>query len=330
MTAQLPELADLARTATRLHPRPGAPTVHDSSVGGPLLWPTGEPWPEYEPKQAPYGPLTTLADVHTLRGIVEQERSRPRTGGEILPTGWQAEVIDRIRNGYAPELLPEGPLPLIPLVQLYARDVPGLPCPEGTDMLQALWSPFDEIEGCSGAVQLRWRLSSDVREVLAEPPEPAYIDMSDLVPAPCVLHPEQVREFPPLHLLTEEQTKRLDAWTNWTKERSPDYEQLDYEGDLSIAPGWKLGGWPAHFTYRYPAGSGELQCGECGGPVEALLTVAGSEWDGRSRSWCPVEDVDGHPYHSRTPTVVTVGRGFTLQIYICVGTPSHLPRTIMQ
>ncbi|MGC4987324.1 hypothetical protein ACLQ18_43275, partial [Streptomyces sp. DT193] len=35
ITALFPQLAPLARTTTRLHPRPGSPTVHDSSVGGP-------------------------------------------------------------------------------------------------------------------------------------------------------------------------------------------------------------------------------------------------------------------------------------------------------
>lgn len=40
-----PELVPLARPAIRLHPRPGSPSVRDSSVGGPLLWPAGEPWP---------------------------------------------------------------------------------------------------------------------------------------------------------------------------------------------------------------------------------------------------------------------------------------------
>ncbi|MYS07021.1 hypothetical protein GTW71_11375, partial [Streptomyces sp. SID6041] len=48
VTALFPQLALLARTATRLHPRPGSPTVHDSSVGGPLLWPADEPWPYCE------------------------------------------------------------------------------------------------------------------------------------------------------------------------------------------------------------------------------------------------------------------------------------------
>ncbi|MGQ4336251.1 hypothetical protein ACN6LE_007669, partial [Streptomyces hayashii] len=39
VTALFPRLAPLARTATRLHPRAGSPSRHDSSVGGPLMWP---------------------------------------------------------------------------------------------------------------------------------------------------------------------------------------------------------------------------------------------------------------------------------------------------
>ncbi|MFD7079303.1 hypothetical protein ACFWAK_04255, partial [Streptomyces sp. NPDC059918] len=34
VTAAFPQLAPLARPAIRLHPRPGSPTPHDSSVGG--------------------------------------------------------------------------------------------------------------------------------------------------------------------------------------------------------------------------------------------------------------------------------------------------------
>ncbi|MGW7125545.1 hypothetical protein ACWGG3_35675, partial [Streptomyces sp. NPDC054901] len=48
VTALFPQLAPLARTATRLHPRPGAPTVHDSSVGGALQWAPAEPLPDGE------------------------------------------------------------------------------------------------------------------------------------------------------------------------------------------------------------------------------------------------------------------------------------------
>lgn len=37
--AAFPALAAHRRTATRMHPRPGTPTVRDSSVAGPVLWP---------------------------------------------------------------------------------------------------------------------------------------------------------------------------------------------------------------------------------------------------------------------------------------------------
>ncbi|MEV6978609.1 hypothetical protein [Kitasatospora sp. NPDC093806] len=332
ITVPFPELAGLARTATRLHPCPGAPTVHDSSVGGPLLWPADEPWPHCDPGYPSYRPVTTLADVRELRDLLTRAWSRPRGPQENLLTARESETVDRIHAGPAAELLPPGPLPLIPLVQLYARDAPGLAYPDGTDLLQVLWLPSIGVEGSSEAVQLRWRQASEVRRVLTDPPEPAYVQLRDHVPEPCVLHPERVREFPPYQDLDEELAERLDAWC---ARRS-----VDYQSDLSVAPGWKAGGWPAHFTFRDPADSAELHCGECGGAVTALLTVDGTEWDGATGSWRPVEaDEDaegvekplGHPYRSlRQPTMVSIGRGYTLQFYSCVGTPSHLPRTIMQ
>ncbi|MEV5972256.1 hypothetical protein [Streptomyces sp. NPDC051921] len=326
VAAEIPVLAGLARTATRLHPRAGTPTVHDSSVGGPLLWPAEEPWPEYTPAYRPCGPLTTLADIRTERRVLTHAWARPRAPRENLLTEQEQQVINRINTGHAPESMPEGPLPLIPVAQFYARDVPGLPFPDGTDLLQVLWAPSEEIEGCSEAVQLRWRLSSDVQEILVEPPEPAYVEQSEHVPAPCVLHPEEVREFPPFHALDEEQQSQLLE--------GEEALSVDYRSDLSVAPGWKLGGWPAPFTFRDPADSDELHCAECGGPVEALLTVDSSEWDGASGSWRPVEDADdaGHNLYRNAhgPTLVTIGRGYTLQMYNCVTTPSHLPRTIMQ
>jgi hypothetical protein len=45
IAALFPELREHSGAATRLHPRPGAPTAADSSIGGPLRWPADEPWP---------------------------------------------------------------------------------------------------------------------------------------------------------------------------------------------------------------------------------------------------------------------------------------------
>jgi hypothetical protein len=329
VAAEIPELADLARTATRLHPRPGQPTVHDSSVGGPLLWPADEPWPACTSRHRPFGRLTTLDDVRAVRDVLTRAWSRPRGPRENMLTEQERELVDRIHAGHAPDLMPDGPRPLIPIAQLYARDTPQLPYPAGTDVMQLLWTADTAVEGYSDAVRLRWRLSSEVREILVDPPAPAYVENDYLVPEPCVLHPEQVREFPPDHLLAPELKERLDTWS---KQRS-----VSYWHDLSVAPGWKAGGWPAHFTFRDPAEPDELQCGACGGPLDALFTIGSSEWDGATGSWRPVEDGEsadrpvGYPYRSALdPTMVTIGRGYTLQFYYCVSTPSHPPRTIMQ
>ncbi|MEU3901072.1 hypothetical protein [Streptomyces sp. NPDC045251] len=49
----VPALAPYARPAVLLHPTPGTPGPHDSSVAGPLLWPADEPWPYCSVPEAP-------------------------------------------------------------------------------------------------------------------------------------------------------------------------------------------------------------------------------------------------------------------------------------
>ncbi|GID96358.1 hypothetical protein ACFQFC_08520 [Amorphoplanes digitatis] len=317
-----PELAGRARTATRLHPRPGAPTVHDSSVGGPLLWPAGEDWPVCTGTHRPYE-LTTLRDVRTRRRVLAQAWQRPRPPRTNLLTPDEQAVIDRISAGYDLALLPAEPQPLIPLAQLYARDVPGLPCPDGMDLLQVLWCPFDEIMDSGAEVRLRWRRSGTVTDVPADPPEPAYIGNGDYVPEPCVLHPERVVEYPAYHDLPEELAERVIA-----RERellaSPAPDQPRYQGNLSVAPGWKVGGWAAFFTFRDPADPDELRC--CGAPLEPLLTIA-DEWDPDSITWRPADE-EGSTENN--PTRVVIGRGYTLQVYRCTASSAHAPVTVMQ
>ncbi|MFH8798037.1 hypothetical protein ACH4F6_00335 [Streptomyces sp. NPDC017936] len=320
-----PELAAMSRTATRLHPRPGAPTVEVSSVGGPLLWPVEEAWPtcaqEHHARR-----LNTPEEVRTLRRILTQAW-RHRNPDDGLLTREERAVVDRIHAGHDPHLLTADPHPLIPVAQLYARDVADLPFPEGTDLLQVLWCPFgDAIEGCSEAVQLRWRRAADVVTVLAVAPEPAYIGADDLVPTPCVLHPEQVREYPAAHEMDEELVTRVYRWEEGTT--------LSYRGDLSGAPGWKAGGWAAPYTFRDADEPDDLRCSECRSPTAPLLTVPSGEWDGESGSWRPAGDEpesDAPPYPGPSdPTQVTVGRGYTLQFYACTGDPGHLPLTVVQ
>ncbi|MFC9812925.1 hypothetical protein ACFVJM_12765 [Streptomyces virginiae] len=308
-----PELAGMSRTATRLHPRPGAPTVHESSVGGPLLWPADEPWASCSQEHDAPFELNTPEEVRTLRRI---------RALDVWTDEDHAEV-SRIHAGHDPSLLPEGPHPLIPVAQLYARDVPGLPFPEGTDLLQVLWCPFIDIEYREGseAVQLRWRRAADVAEagVLAAAPEPAYVGTYELVPVACVLHPEQVREYPAPHDLAPGLAGRIARWEEGVS--------ADYRDDLSVAAGWKAGGWAAPFTFRDSGGPQELRCPECSAVGEPLLTLDHTEWQGETSGWRPVEEPPGA---SAAPTDITVGRGYTLQIYGCPADPRHLPVTVVQ
>lgn len=327
IAGDIPALASWARNVTRLHPRAGAPTMHDSSVGGPLLWPADEPWPTCPQPYFASPPLTTLADIRTQRALLTDAWSRSAAGQDFM-TPHEREMVDRLRAGTL-NVLPSGPSALIPLAQLYARDAPALSFPEGTDLLQVLWAASRGLEGCSSEIQLRWRASGDVEDVLMSPPEPAFVEASEHVPEPCVLRPEQVFEYPPGHLLDGELEQQANEWS-----KTNGFGYWDF---YAVAPGWKAGGWPAGFTFRDPPDPEEQECGECGGPVDALLTVGSGEWDGATGHWCPIEDGEdaekpvGYPYRSALdPTMVTIGRGYTLQLYYCLNSPEHLPRTIVQ
>lgn len=96
------DLTPFARTAVRLHPRPGAPSVHDSHIGGPLLWPADEPW-RYCPGTARNEDVPGVVHVPA----VDLDEAHP---------------VDR-------------PMPLAGVAQFFRRDFPKLPFPEGTDLL---------------------------------------------------------------------------------------------------------------------------------------------------------------------------------------------------
>ncbi|MEU9160258.1 hypothetical protein AB0D29_08245 [Streptomyces sp. NPDC048424] len=278
-----PELAAHRRTATRLHPRAGAAGVRDSHIGGPMLWPADEPWPVCE---APHG-----------RG--------------------------------APAALPR---PLLAVAQLYGRDVPDLPAgPDGGDLLQVFWCPFDA-HGPTGAgmyVHLRWRRAAEVRQVLTEPPAPGPVGFDGYVPDPCVLHPEQVTEYPYIELLTGALGARVEEWEDAQEEAAYEADESEadgdgdgdpvpsYQGDLSIAPGWKAGG---HAAWNL-TGPGSMDCRACGSAMDLLLTIATQEWHSDGTSWIPLEERPDD--RTRTPTGVVVGNHGKLNIFTCPREPAH-------
>lgn len=299
LAALFPEIAPLARTATRLHPRPGSPGVHDSSVGGPLLWPADEPWPVCE---KPHG----LGETMVVDGERRRRRVLAAAGGEI--TAEERAELDRLAR-LDEEADPGAPAPLLAVAQLYAEDVPDLAPPPKTDVLQVLWCPRNHDPLYLPEPMLRWRRASDVTDVLAERPEPEVMEYGYL-PEPCVLHPERIVEYPDAETLPAGLQERIRKW-----EASSGH----WYSSLAVAVGWKAGG---HAMWAL-SGPEPMVC-DCGAGMELLMTADSGEWDDTGY-WRPVEDAasEGAFPPRADPTQVLIGRGSGLQIFRCPVSPDH-------
>jgi hypothetical protein len=339
MVAVVPELAAYARTATRLHPRPGAPWVGDSSVGGPLLWPAEEPWPVCTADNAtahrvPY--LRRPADERQIRRILSAAWGRTPRGQRLrIFKEERALLAHADRPVPTSELDRAGPLPLLGVAQLYRRDVPDLPGPKGADLLQVLWCPFSGHGGAGDwdlGMVLRWRRAAEVdpERVLVEQPEPPVMQSDNFLPEPCVLHPEQVVEYPELALLPDALQQRLRRWA-----RDAGQHYYGYDG-VAVAPGWKVGGWTRGVD-RWRWGR-PLVCA-CGELMELLLKIEGAEWgydeDRGVYPWRPVEDADGDgefevfPWQTQ-PTMIMIGDGYRLWVFTCPASADHPARTMVE
>lgn len=88
-----PELRPWRREAIRLHPRSGQPTCHDSSVGGPPLWPQEQPWPvckgEHYDRDTgePYEGEVYLAPIVQLHQVDVPDAPFP-PGRDLLQVLW--------------------------------------------------------------------------------------------------------------------------------------------------------------------------------------------------------------------------------------------------
>ncbi|GAA4616576.1 hypothetical protein GCM10023195_73740 [Actinoallomurus liliacearum] len=280
LIADIPAFAPYARPATLLRPAAGSPGAGDSSVGGPLLWPADDPWPvcpaphlkEVREKLTDEERETWQRIDHAMK---ERHRQNPGRGYEV--TAEEARIQTEIMAGASALDMTNwerirsvqdtsGPgVPMVPVIQLYARDVPGDHWPAGMDVLQVLWCPNDhsDLPGqryyWGPTVELRYRSSSTVATTLTHPPRPDRADKSYL-PHPCTIAPLEIVDLPEQDELPEDLFDEGDRWA--------EARDLEFNRVLACRPGWKVGGWPSwHLTDFTP-----IDC-SCGARMRLFLTM---------------------------------------------------------
>lgn len=206
------------------------------------------------------------------------------------------------------DLFDHVPYPMIGVLQVYARDVPELPYPEGTDLCQLLWCPNNHDEPWYGPRPVvAWRHAGSATELLTDLPHTTFdapVNAIDYVPAPCVLMPERVTEYPHPYDLPDILRGRLQAW---------DGEQVidrPYLRLLSTAPGTKLLGHPNWIQGpRWPV------C-VCGRLMTHLVTIASAEYSDGER-WNDV--------HTETsPHGIMIGDVGDMYLFTCTAR-NHRP-----
>ncbi|MGX1542420.1 hypothetical protein [Streptomyces adustus] len=344
VTAIFPELAPLARSAIRLHPRPGAPSAEESSVGGPLLWPADEPWPHCEASHlhVDSGFRESPDDVRLMRRMQARwhgDHDGPGTTPEEAAVKERnaARLAERFAAGPPPA---DCPVPMLPVAQLYLRDIPLLRPPGQADLLQVLWCPYDHDPDHKPSTALFWRSAAEVVDILATPPEPYEVNHWGYLPEPCVLAPEAITEYPDSLDLSPQMRLMVEDWSRWQAAGAgvdnsyAEYPREFYDVHLADAPGWKVGGWPPWGrTDPYPR-----YCTVCDAQMVPLLTIASFEWDGgEGHSWTPHEEqaaanAPGHCCGQRPsqPTKVEVGSTDNMQIYVCPVSPEHPHTDLIQ
>ncbi len=239
-----PDYAAHARTAVRLHPRSGeASGSADSKIGGLFLWPDDEPWP-------------------TARGVTV-EPDFARWWGP-LPADWSK-------------------VPLVPLIQLNRRDLPGVAFPGGADLMQVFWCPH--MTGMNAPEPfVFWRDSAVVKSPRREPPVAETGELRGYVPTPSRIYPELITEYPVSDDVPENDALReaVEEWAGtWPK------PSATYDYWWNRCTGWKVGGYP--WVNQSDCVRVELDAAD-GGPMEYLLQVSEREVNHTNWRWCPVED----------------------------------------
>ncbi|MFD7973441.1 hypothetical protein [Streptomyces clavifer] len=270
-------------------------------------------------------------DVRLLRRNRAAATERLRRDPAATPE--ELETAKRIKEG-RPWF--DGPVPMLPVAQLYAHDVSLPSTPPEADLLQVMWCPFDHVEA-RPRTALFWRASATVTDVLDTPPAPPIVQFDWYLPEPCLLAPEQVTEFPNPMELSKELQEQLGDVSRWETagaawdSRYAAAPQEFYLNELSHAPGWKTGGWSRWgLTDPIPR-----PCPACGDEMVPLLTIASSESGSSSDSWTPEEEqrdptslLMGSPLGNFT--LLDIAGGYDLQLHVCPVSPDHPHTDLIQ
>jgi hypothetical protein len=206
---------------------------------------------------------------------------------------------------------------LVSVLQVYARDVPELPFPDGTDLFQLLWCPNAHEAPWYGPKPVTfWRTAADVTVMLTDPPEPVFDSGMETIfdPVPCLVHPERVTEYPDTEDLPGDLRERVRKWDQVADDDAP---QL-YWSSLSTAPGTKLLGHPRWYQGpQWPA------C-ECGRRMRHLATISSEEF--RPGRWLPDDDGEDPPSafpRNFAPHGILIGDVGDMYLFTCDACPDR-------
>lgn len=198
----------------------------------------------------------------------------------------------------------------VAVLQIHSDDVPGTVFPACKDLLHILWCPNDHEEcGYGPALTVFWR---EARSLLPFPLSKLQVNTGnkDYIPRQCRLSPEAVQEYPSAGFLSQSQFGELEQWQEGGAEL--------YQYSLSVAPGFKVGGYP-HWSQ-----DPEVPTCSCGKKMDYLLTIDSAEFDGGTyERWLPEaeERVWSAPYEVRN--LVQCGAGLMLgdmgqiNVFVC-------------
>lgn len=217
------------------------------------------------------------------------------------------------------------PLPLVPVMQLFARDVPELPFPDDADTLQVLWCPLDHEPYFQPHTIVRWRKAETVGSLLIEAPAPDPDSDDSYLPTACVLSPERVEEYPAGWGLPAELRERIWAW----EDEFPNPDDWSYFDHLSSAPGSKVGGW-----VRWIQDPVQVECSK-GHEMAHLLTIASREFDIETgKRWAPIEErplLTPHaPSEILYPADLMIQDGGSLYLFVCLECPERPVDSVSQ